>query len=170
MANRYAEQALRAIEAGREAIRDETLSLEDIGKKHNVTRRAVGEARILLKFGTAEELSNIQSGEIGLQRTADAIIKRLTPEQHKEMRARANIMSAKRLQRVEDDVKTWKSVSTAIKAIADLPAPADVVASIKRSHGRTNTINDQIFNASKWMEDFVSEWTRPSTTSGDPDA
>lgn len=131
-----------------------------LARQMNLDRSAVSFARLILQFGTAEEMVAVQSGKLGIRVVADKVRSRMTPEQRISWQTQTPVFTDERRQDHKDDGALWQKLRPAIMGLIELPAPKDMVAVVKRNNIRETNVNQNLATAFKWMEEFVNEWNR----------
>ncbi len=135
-----------------------------------ISRSTVTQARILLEYGTASELSSGLSGDVGLRTLADTIKKRLTPEQRKAIRTRNSAPTERYRSKMQANMNMWATFGPALLTLAKLPDVNDLIRTIRSNSTRIKAVDNNIGAASKWMEEFANAWAAIKPVNNTPDA
>jgi hypothetical protein len=141
---------------------------ESIAK--GISRSTVTQARVVLEFGTAAELSQGINAEVGLRTLADTIKKRMTPEQLKSMRSRNSAQSERYRSKVRANADLWGTFGPALLTISRLPDVNDVISIVRSNATRIKAVNANVDAAAKWMEEFSNAWAAFKSASDSPNA
>ncbi len=135
-----------------------------------ISRSTVTQARIVLEYGTAAELSSALGAEVGLRTLADKIKKRMTPDQLNTMRSRNSAQSERYRSKVRANANMWATFGPALLALAKLPDVNDLIRTIRSNSTRIKAVDNNIGAASKWMEEFANAWAAIKPVNNTPDA
>lgn len=130
----------------------------DLAKRLGVSRGLIVSARIIWEYGTKEEKQMAKSGA-GLEPLADAIKKRLPPEEREKLRARNGTITKEFRQVAQTDVDLWARLNPVLHNLISLPRAEDMIAIITRNGAREKTVDHLIDSAANWMEEFYHAWT-----------
>lgn len=151
------EVALAAFMAARISL-EKQIPATTLARQMNIDRSSVTVARLIVTFGTTEEINAAEHAKVGLRVMADKIRARMSPEQRSGWQNQAPVFSDERREASKDDGTLWHKLRPAIVGLTELPTPKDMVALIKRNHLREATTRQNLASAFKWMEEFVNEW------------
>lgn len=170
MANNNTETSKNAFQAA--LYKDPDMNTTAIAKKFGVSRSAITTAKLILEFGTADEINAAEGAKVGLRTMADTIRDRLTPEQRHEYQARryvAPVWTPERRGNHSDEASFWAKFGPALKTFTEMPNQADLIENvIKRNSMRVNAVDKYLETAAKWMEEFLNEWRKYKQPKGDP--
>jgi hypothetical protein len=163
---------LAALEAAKIALADKSTTLVEEADKRGVSRGSATHAKMILEFGTEEEITQAKEGFIGLKHLRDDIMKRLPPEQIKEIRARNGAFSETARRSRHSGAELWARLSPMLKGVTLLPDPDDMVKIVKASHSREKSVNQYLNAASLWIKEFENAWrtyknSKPNNHSSD---
>lgn len=130
---------------------DPNTSLKDVATELGLSREILSSARIVLDFGTPEELESIAKGLSGITTTGINIRKRITPEQRAAFIKRGHISSP-------SDAELWARFKPTIDTLAAMPNVSDMVRIVTSNGGRANYIQSNLEIASNWLKEFMNEW------------
>jgi hypothetical protein len=147
----------RAFTAARLAI-TENITLYEAAERSGAKQPTVQEAITVLRWGTAEEITDAETGKVSMRDICDSIRKRTTPEERRGGLRKAVKQPKVRGDR-EVDVEVFSRLKAALEALTSMPVPADVVAIMKKHRMRVETVNNKILPAHTWLEEFISAWT-----------
>lgn len=145
----------KAFEAARLVLNNSELSMRPLAEQYGITRHAIGNAYLLLRYATAAEIDSVENGGFPLSdmtevvRARETVRERKLPRQGDEYKARVAL-----------DAVIWSKLRDALDAINGLPQPSDVVNSVRRHAVRTNALNDKLISAYGWITEFSDAWTK----------
>ena len=157
MANNRRSQ-LAALEAAKNVLADKTTTLIEEADKLKISRGSTTHAKMVLEFGTEEEITQVREGFIGLKRQRDIIMKRLSPEQRKEIKTRNGAFSETTRRSRHSGAELWARLSPMLKGVTLLPGPDDMVKIVKASHSREKSVDQYLSAASQWIKEFENAW------------
>lgn len=167
--NRMREAAKTALDIASLLAKDPSMTAIEEAAAKGISRSTIAQAKIILEFGTASELSSALSAEIGLRTLADTIKKRMTPEQRKEFRNRNGARTEKFLNQLRAKADLWSTLGPALRTLAELPNANELVPMIRSNSSRIKSVDQYLGTAAKWMEEFANAWAafKPSNNNSD---
>lgn len=157
MVNRSEALAKKVLDAARLSFKvNEPAS--DIAKKFGVSRSSISVARLIVEFGTEEQLEIVSSGQVGFRTMGDIIRKSLPPEVRAKVQGKAGVWTEARRQNQHSDSEIWQKLIGAISALKGLPKPEDVVRVVTKNGVRKITLENNLDAALNWIKDFEHEW------------
>lgn len=157
MVNRSEVLAKKVLDAARLSFKvNEPAS--DIAKKFGVSRSSISVARLIVEFGTEEQLEIVSSGQVGFRTMGDIIRKSLPPEVRAKVQGKAGVWTEARRQNQHSDSEIWQKLIGAINALKGLPKPEDVVRVVTKNGVRKITLENNLDAALNWIKDFEHEW------------
>lgn len=160
MATPDKEYAAKSVAVAQRSLNEE-ITVEDAADEVGIGRSGPTLARIVLRFGTAADLANVLEGKLSLRTVHDEVKKRMTPEQMADLKVRNNKWTTKRRALEGSESQVWSELSDILKRLGGLPQPEDVINIVRRNNVRKMYVNQQIYAAAKWMEEFLEHWSRP---------
>ncbi len=159
---------ITAMQVARRTMGDKALTITDAAKAANLARGTVAHARMILEFGTPEEIALADSGNSGLKTVRDAVRAHMTPEQRAELRSRIGVHTPTRSEMTRAEAVLWRKFAPMLQNVTELPSPADLVKIVPRGARRDVTVNKYLDTAIQYLEDFRREWSayQRSKTSG----
>lgn len=161
-----------AMKVARETMADKTLTITDAAHRAQLARGTVAHARMILEFGTPEEIALVESGQFGLKRVRDMVRAHMTPEQRAELRSRIGVHTPTRSETTRAEAVLWRKFAPMLQNVNELPSPADLVKIVPRMARRDVTVNNYLDAAIKYLEDFKREWDayqRSKASGSNPD-
>lgn len=132
-----------------------------IAKRLGVGRATTTQARIILEFGTEQEIIDARSGEKGLRPLADEIRKRFTETTKEDLRKRTGgALSQHHLTLLQTDQALWSKLGEALRNLSGLPKPEELIRVVRHNNTRRREVKKHLLNAATWMEEFTNEWKR----------
>jgi hypothetical protein len=151
---------MQAVEAARIAI-DEGLTIRTAVERFGGRRNSVGDARLILQYGTDNDLKDLVQGNVALEKVARRVRDSLPDnERELEVRKRKGVMPIEHLQSLKTDAMLWRKLSDTLQNLNSFPAPVDLIEVVHRNGLRAGTVNRYLNAASKWLEDFNNEWNK----------
>ena len=152
------ERRLRNLAAARVAINEGLGYRDAIERAGGGSLHRVGEAYLVLKHGTPEEIAILETGGNKTEKIARAIRQRIPREERRTRvkEGRAPVNQTKR----EQDAAIWDTLKTALGAITSLPQPIDVVDAVRRNAMRATHVDSKLLTAHQWMTEFSDAWTK----------
>lgn len=154
--------AVLAINAAKEVI-DKKITAQEVSDKSGVSRAAITMARIILEYGSAQDMLNLTSGSIGLKSLADTVKARLTPEQRLIIKKRQGAHSEKHRENMKSDAEMWAKLQPILNNFSSFPKPEDVLRIVRAHRKRRETVAQHIESAANWMEAFYNGWLSTRT-------
>ncbi len=130
---------------------DPTNSLKEVAQELGLSREILSAARIVLDFGTAEELEAIAKGKGSISTIGLEVRKRITPEQRELFIKRSHMSS-------ESDADLWARFKPTIDVLATMPNVKDMIRVVTSNGGRSGYIRSNLEIASNWLKEFMDEW------------
>lgn len=153
---KHREVRIRAFRAARLAITD-GLSIVDAAKREDCARHSVGQAIAVLRFCTAQQIADAESGAVPLADLMEAI-RTSTSKASRQRKPAARSQDAREQMATESAISL--QLMDSLEAISGLPRPADVIAFIRKHHKRTEAVNKHLIAAFGWITEFSDEWTK----------
>jgi hypothetical protein len=148
-----------AFRAAQESL-EKKIPATELSKKNHTSRSTVTQARLILQFGTQEEIDAVRSGRIGARPVANAIRQRLAPEVREQFKNNHGIFTDTRREVHKTEAQLWQGFGPHMKAFTELPHPSEMVRIALRNSERKKYVNNHLQAAIKYMEEFSNEWTR----------
>lgn len=139
---------------------DMHLSIPDAADLLNVSPTSVHNAKTVLKGGTRDEITAVESGDAGVKPIAEQIRAKVPAAKRAQRRAEPISQTGKnpeRIQRQQINGEIWSRVRDALTNLTNLPLPSDVV-SIVRANDRTGLVDARTAPALQWLKDFSDAW------------
>ncbi len=155
----HVEARRKAFGLARQIMADPSISLHDIAEDNNIDRHGISYALLILRHGTAEEISAAEQGLVPLRETRNTIFKRIPREELMAMRKPAAIGREIKNSRVLDS-EVWQKLREGLLAINSLPIPRDMAAIVRRNPQRIELVNRQLLAAVTWIKEFEDEITK----------
>lgn len=133
-------------------------SQEQAAEATGSKRASVSNGMLILNHGTAEEIEGVESGTLSLDRTADKIRERTTPQERAAKR-RAPTQTEALVKSREFDAEIWGGLRNALDAIAGLPSPKDTAVIVRKNAMRIEHVNRKLLVALEWITEFSNEIT-----------
>ncbi len=128
--------------------------------KFTTTRSGITLALVLLQEGTPEEIAAVDAGA-PLNPIVATIRKRRTAlAPGKRQRLKKVAYSQVELERKKVDMAIWEHLGSALKSIASLPQPDDVVKIARKNGERTKAVDRNLMTAFSWITEFSDAWTK----------
>lgn len=149
----------KAMAAARLILSGETTkTILELAEDNEIGAKGISDARILLHFGTEEEIAIVDQGHIGLANLTSSIKERVGKEKLLEFKQTLAKVSERKRANDRIAVELWEKMGPMFKGITDMPAPKDVVRYVAASGQRAKTVNAQIETVSNWIKEFAYEW------------
>lgn len=137
--------------------------LTELSAEKGISRSYASSAKIILEYGTAQNLADALANKIGLRTLATQIKAGLTDDQRKALKAKRNgPKPTSHVEALKADADLWNKFKPALVNLSQLPSPKDMLGIVKGNNERKHTVNKHIDVALKWLEDFSNEWTKPA--------
>lgn len=160
------EIAEKSLEAGQSA--------KELSREQNQSRSSVTEARLILMFGTEEQIRLAREGEISLYKMSHLVRERMPFELRVQHRHKALVGSYTQTRREINlaDAATWARLGPSVTALTELPSPKEMVAFVRAKRQRKLVIEKHLERATLWLMEFEHEWKQfhGRTTQGTDDA
>ncbi len=125
------------------------------------SRSAATYARLILEFGSDQDIDDARTGKTGLRTLADKIRPTLTAEIRKELKKRTGgKFSEGHLHNLKTEKDLWVKLKVVLENLSELPHPKEMIPVVKSNNMRARAIRLHLHNATKWIEDFNNEWKR----------
>lgn len=134
-------------------------SQEEAGEALGVNRTTVGEAMLIMQFGTVEEIAKVEGGQIALRVMRDAIMARTTPAERAAKR-RPPTQTAALKEARRQGVEVWEVLKTGLGAFTSLPSPKETATIVRNNAGRMEHTNRTLLVALTWIQEFSDEITK----------
>lgn len=144
--------------AGARLALTENISMDDAAQRVGSKRSSVQEAMMILRLGTPEEISAVESSDAPMGGTTDAIYARTTPDERRAT-ARKPVYHQNVTEGRGFDAEVWAKVREALDALTSLPMATDVVAIVRRNPQRNEMVSRKLLPAHTWLEDFINAYT-----------
>lgn len=172
MPNRSPELGAKILEASKRSVENK-LPIMEVAKELGVSRSAITHGRIILEFGTPDEIEAVRSGKMGVKPVTEIIRKRLSEDEKNRLRQRNGPWTAKRRENNASDAEVWAMFSPTIRQLASLPDVKDMLRVVRSNRVREDTLKDYLETASDWLKEFMDEWNKyqrgkPTENSSDP--
>jgi hypothetical protein len=148
--------ALRALDAALLTI-NQNITVEDAARMHIVSRGAVKYARMILMYGSVDDVKAIESGA-GLTPVAEKIRTKMTPEELALLKKRSGVITDKRRENLQTDTILWGKFSPMLRGLTELPSPVDMLKVITTSGRREETVSKHLSIAIDWLQEFNNAW------------
>lgn len=123
------------------------------------SRKASSDALLALRYGTPEEIEQIESGKLGLGPFLDQARARIPAEARKKTRKSPKVTAEWRGQ-WDTEMAMFNHLRDALNGLCSLPRPADVIPIMKKNGAREKRINEQLIQAFDWLTEFSDAWTK----------
>src|ERR1700688_2571886 len=100
MVNRKIVKSNAAIDAARKLLDNPKLAASELAQEIGVDRDTIGAARLILTYGTAQQLSDITTGLRGIMPIAAEIKAKMTPAERAEIKKRAGTFTENRREKL----------------------------------------------------------------------
>lgn len=133
-----------------------TATSVEAAKQCGVNLVTVWNVRIILQFGSPEQIASMRAGQATI-RSMVKEVRKLVPKKSRTHNTPAipkNILARNDL-----DAQMWTSLGDAIKNLTSLPRPADVVAMVRRNGQRKELVQSKLLDALNWITEFSDAWT-----------
>lgn len=131
----------------------------EVCKEFNTNSGSLTNALVLLQEGTPEEIAGVEAGG-ALYPIAKMIIARRAPTSGKRRRLKKVGFSQEALARKKVEMAIWESLGSALKNIASLPQPQDVVEIARKNTMRVQAVDRNLMTAFTWITEFSDAWTK----------
>lgn len=169
MVNWQVKKASDAINAARRVIADPNLSTTDVAKEAGLSRGVVGQARLILERGTAQQLADALEGKVGISHTFNDIRAKLNQNDLTKLRTRGPVWTPHRRENLLGEASLWGKLGPALRGLSELPNPHDVIAVVRKNAVREAAVVAHLDAASQWMEEFANAWHRLKGSSAPKD-
>ena len=151
---------VKVMSAVQKTIGTTKVPLTQVAEEAGLSRGSVNKARVIILYGTEDEIAQFKSGAYGLSDIYRRVKKHMTEEQIKEVLDRrfAGIRSEKFMTVSEQDTALWGDLRPALKSLTSLPSPKEMVGVVLRNRGREGTVNELLETATAWLMEFEHEW------------
>lgn len=146
----------KALAGARLALKEQ-LSLSEAAKRSDASRDSVGEAYLLLRYGTEEEITSVENNLLALNIAASAIRLRVPAVERERKSPHKN---CEHTHRAELEAAIWAKLRRVLDDINAMPQPADVVAIVRKNQRRAQTLNTKLIAAYGWITEFSDAWTK----------
>lgn len=134
---------------------ENNIPLSEASKRLDVPWPTMQEAATVLQYGTPEQIAKLEEGTLSIRYAARTIRKTVLD---RPRRSTARGKEARAMMR--DDALLYQKLRDALENIAALPSPADIIAVVRRSNLRTQTVQKNLSTAYSWIEEFADAWTK----------
>lgn len=154
--------AAKAVVAGKASITEAAL-------QNNVSRDVVSEAKLILSYGSVEEIKAVETGASSITPIAAKIRRALPAETREAYRKRHvnGIYTEDRRANLHAKAILWAKLGPALRGLTELPLPSDMVKVVKGNGIREGSVNQYLNTATKWLEEFNHEWNKTSINEDD---
>lgn len=134
--------------------------LTQIAEEAGLTRSIVNQARVVVLYGTKEEIELLSTGTSGLKSIYKKVKAHLTEEQKAELGGRrfAGLRSEKFMTLSDQDAALWGAFGPTLKSLTTLPSPKDMLGVVLRNRGREGSVKAFLTIATEWLMEFEHEW------------
>jgi hypothetical protein len=150
----------KALEAAELSLKGEG-HVTALAKRLNVGRATTTQARIILEFGSEQDIADARSGAKGLRPLADEIRKTFSEETKEKLRKRTGgALSPNHKSLLRTDQALWAKLGAALRNLSELPKPKELIHVVRHNGTRILTVRQRLLNAANWIEEFNNEWKR----------
>lgn len=146
----------KAFAAARLAIKD-SLSLVEAAKRCDSNRCSTGEAFLILKHGTEQEIADVENNTAALGSTVRDIRTRVAAA---DRTRKPGLKNDEQLHGLALNASIWAKLRDALDGINGLPQPKDVIAIVRRHRVREEMLNKKLIAAYGWITEFSDAWTK----------
>lgn len=126
----------------------------------DVSRSSVTAARLILEFGSEDDIASVEFGKVGFRTLALKIHDTLTEEMRASLKRRAGLWTMDRREKLSGEAELWARFSPALRHLTELPKPADIVSVVKSNVMREAVVDQHISAALSWLTEFSNGWTK----------